>query len=624
MHKGLHRNSIIKKITGYSALFLSMTLFSNNLYAENLVTNSGFEDNSNGWTVTGTTSAQAIESSGREGNRLTHYSSSSSYNVNTYQTISGLSQGTYDLSVYSVGGNSDEAYLYASNCGGSDVQINIPAIEWGNWTQVSLSNIEVTNGSCTIGVASTNSDWTSYDDFSFELVSSTEPDPDPTPNGNVTFSVDMSGTSATSAYVTGSFTGDSSWSIIAMTNEGNGIYSYTTTIEESSEGGYYFLSGNSWGDRETVPTACALQYDSDRQYTITNGMNTYAYQWESCSEIGVTDPDPEPTEGTAVSILADHGFNYARLRLLVNPPGDYGLNQDLAYVIKMAQEAKSKNMKLLLDIFYSDWWADPGQNYAPTAWSNYNISTLESKVYSYTQDVLTQMENAGVLPDMVQVGNEVNPGMCWSLGEISTNGWGNFVRLTNSGYDAVKNISSTIPVIIHYAGVGSEAISWYSSYDSNGGKMDALGMSFYEMWHGNMNDATSTISSLYNTYRKDIFLVETAAYWTSSDAGSSTSYPHTKQGQYDYLYDLTTAVKNINGFAGLFYWGTTWTQSNQWLDAPDWGDDDASTRSLFDNNAQVTPAVDAIMDAGGLPIMGVDISEAHFIESNGVVYKDLN
>ena len=117
-------------------------------------------------------------------------------------------------------------------------------------------------------------------------------------------------------------------------------------------------------------------------------------------------------------------------------------------------------------------------------------------------------------------------------------------------------------------------------------------------------------------------MVETAAYWTTSDAGSTTSYPQTKQGQYDYLFDLTNAVKNINGFAGLFYWGATWTQSNNWLHAPDWQDDGAATRSLFDNNAQVNPSASAMMDAGGLSIRGVDISEAHYIESNGVQYLD--
>lgn len=326
---------------------------------------------------------------------------------------------------------------------------------------------------------------------------------------------------------------------------------------------------------------------------------------------------------TAIEILASKGFNYARVRILHSPPGNYGLNQDLDYVVNMAKEVKANGMKLLLDFFYSDWWADPGQNWAPQAWSNINnINTLEDTLYDYTRTVLLTLEQEGVLPDMVQVGNEINPGMVWNLGRISSGGWGNLTRLTNAGYDAVKSIEPSIPVMIQYAGQGSGAINWYSNYSSNGGKMDVLGLSFYEMWHGQISDAVFTINNLYNTHRKDVYLVETAAYWTRSDGGNTTSYPQNKQGQYDFLFDLTNAVKNLNGFKGIFYWGATWTRSRDWLYAPDWQDDDAATRSLFDDNAVLTPAATAMQDAGGLTVIGVDVSEAHFIQSSGVTYRE--
>ncbi|WP_440906135.1 glycoside hydrolase family 53 protein [Catenovulum sp. SX2] len=102
----------------------------------------------------------------------------------------------------------------------------------------------------------------------------------------VTFKVDMnnSGTSGT-PYITGSFSGDSSWQILAMTDEGNGIYSYTTSIAAGETGGYFFLSANDWASRETVPSECALMWGNDRQYTVTTGENVFAYQWASCDEI---------------------------------------------------------------------------------------------------------------------------------------------------------------------------------------------------------------------------------------------------------------------------------------------------------------------------------------------------
>ncbi len=329
---------------------------------------------------------------------------------------------------------------------------------------------------------------------------------------------------------------------------------------------------------------------------------------------------PSGDDGSAIEILGNNGFNYARIRLLVDPPGDHGLNQDLDYVISTAQEARSNGMKILLVFFYSDWWCNPGQNRKPDSWSD-NIDSLEGHIYNYTRDVLISMNNEGVLPDMVQVGNEVNDGICWAPGSISQSGWSNFVRLTNAAYNAVRSVSPSIQVLMQYAGIGDQAVSWYQSYTGNGGHMDVIGISFYEMWHGTMNTAVSTLDSLRDLYGLDLYIVETAAYWKPSEGGNSTSYPHTKQGQYDFLFDLAGAIQNIPRVKGLFYWGAAWTQADKWLVAPDWNDDDAGCRGLFDNDAQANPAIKAINDAGGLQVIGADISEARYAATNGVSYS---
>ncbi len=85
-------------------------------------------------------------------------------------------------------------------------------------------------------------------------------------------------------------------------------------------------------------------------------------------------------------ILKDHGFNYVRLRLFVDPANDSGYSPgkgfcDLPHTLQMAKRIKKAGMKFLLDFHYSDTWADPGKQYKPAAWKNLNFSDAFQKKY---------------------------------------------------------------------------------------------------------------------------------------------------------------------------------------------------------------------------------------------------
>ncbi|WP_051235598.1 GDSL-type esterase/lipase family protein [Marinimicrobium agarilyticum] len=155
-------------------LFSTLLTVSSHSYAQNLVSNPGFENGTSGWTLDDDAAAQYTEPSGRSGDRLTHWSSSASYTANTNQTISGLANGTYRLSAYTVGGATSGAWLWAY-CDGSSYSSTIPAAGWGNWTEVAVEGIEVSGGSCQIGITTEDSEWTSIDDVVFERVSGGEP-----------------------------------------------------------------------------------------------------------------------------------------------------------------------------------------------------------------------------------------------------------------------------------------------------------------------------------------------------------------------------------------------------------------------------------------------------------------
>ena len=106
---------------------------------------------------------------------------------------------------------------------------------------------------------------------------------------------------------------------------------------------------------------------------------------------------------------ATQGVSGFRLRLFVNPNDSDVQVNDIDYTVRMAQRVRAAGAKLLLDLHYSDTWADPGHQDPPAAWAALGIDSLERQVESYSADVIARLKQAGALPDVVQVPDVVMP-----------------------------------------------------------------------------------------------------------------------------------------------------------------------------------------------------------------------
>jgi arabinogalactan endo-1,4-beta-galactosidase len=135
-----------------------------------------------------------------------------------------------------------------------------------------------------------------------------------------------------------------------------------------------------------------------------------------------------------LQIFKDHGYNWIRLRLFHMPTQ---LPNNLEYTIAEAQAAKKLGFKFLLDYHYSDTWADPGKQFLPKAWEGLTHAQLVEAVFNYTRDSIAAFREAGVLPDMVQIGNEIPGGMLWPDGKAPAN-WDNFADLLKAGIAGVE------------------------------------------------------------------------------------------------------------------------------------------------------------------------------------------
>lgn len=271
---------------------------------------------------------------------------------------------------------------------------------------------------------------------------------------------------------------------------------------------------------------------------------------------------------TCLQIFRDNNYTWARFRIFHTPDGVGPVCNDLNYTIALAKKAKSLGYKILLDFHYSDTWADPGKQYTPAAWINLTSEVLSDSVRIYTTKVLNSMHNAGLMPEMVQIGNEINNGMLWPVGKL-WNGDGNanwqvLTQLIKAGIKGVKEAknSEEIKIMIHAATGGNvqETNTFYSKMIQYGVEFDIIGLSYYPWWHGTFEQLEANLESLSNKYNLDISLVETAYYsnnWYPEPGNGNLNikpFPPTEQGQNDFLVELNKRLKKYPKVKTVFYW----------------------------------------------------------------------
>lgn len=223
--------------------------------------------------------------------------------------------------------------------------------------------------------------------------------------------------------------------------------------------------------------------------------------------------DIDVKEKDAISILKDHGFNYIRLRIFNDPARDSGYSPkdgfcDLQHTLQMAKRIKDAGMKILLDFHYSDYWADPQKQWMPKAWRGKNITELKQAVYDYTKMVMQALRDQGTVPEMVQVGNEINHGMIWPDGSVEN--FDNLARLFFAGVQGVKAVSPSTGIMLHIAlgGQNDESRFFIDNMIKRGVQFDVIGLSYYPKWHNTLADLEYNLDDLSKRYDKDVIVVE--------------------------------------------------------------------------------------------------------------------
>ena len=266
------------------------------------------------------------------------------------------------------------------------------------------------------------------------------------------------------------------------------------------------------------------------------------------------------------------GWNMMRVRLFVDPANaptqnkKEGVCQDLPYVIQLCKEIKESGLSIMLDLHYSDTWADPAKQFTPRRWKSLKAAALSDSVYSYTTNVLHAMKDAGVEPDMIQVGNEITFGMLWPVGKVDPekdHNWNVLAKLLKAGCRACREVCPKAKIIIHteHAQDWAATKGYYERLSKYKVDYDVIGLSYYPMWQGTVAHLGTVLNAIDTTLHKPVMILETAAYY-SHDHDKWVTTPRTEEGGYEvsikgqrqFTAELVDELNKHNNVIGLFWW----------------------------------------------------------------------
>ena len=294
--------------------------------------------------------------------------------------------------------------------------------------------------------------------------------------------------------------------------------------------------------------------------------------------------DVDGKESDIFTILKNHGFNSIRLRTFVSPKAKYGYAAsgcghdaeaygDKEHVVAYAKKVKAAGMGLLVDIHYSDVWADPGKQIIPERWRGVNnANAMADSVYAYTKDLMIALKNAGATPDMVQVGNETTPGILIHKPNSKTDCWGNGVdkaatsvngdmgtaagkanaaKYFNAGIKAVKEVSPTTKTVLHIERIRqASTVNWWMGvvFDEYKIPADVMGFSAYTAYgDGTPDNWKSLFNSLTSKYSKLEFIV---AEYNGGDSDNHYKFDGSRK-------KTREMISGMNRWIGTFFWEPT-------------------------------------------------------------------
>lgn len=369
----------------------------------------------------------------------------------------------------------------------------------------------------------------------------------------------------------------------------------------STSNGYYTISNNSTGllmDASSPTAGVSLEQ------TALSGSVTQSQQWllRPAFFRGVDNALLEKQEQDRIStglvwwkettgvqtdvlqILKNHGVNMVRLRPSSAPPysnpsqsgcsGNACFAETDAQDLDLARRVRNLGMSLELTLLF-----DGGSSSSvPPAWSGHTVSQLGTDIYNYVKSELMAYRQAGVMPDLVSIGNEVDSGFLGSAGSPNSTNFGRFASLQIQAMQAVRDAAADTslgpalpaPLTCIHITPAWDLTQFFTLVNQNNIPYDAICQSYYPFFHGPLTDAQASQSNPKNqpveqdvltlaatNIGKPILILEAGEHYENGFDSSDPWYsPPSMALQAQFLTDVQSveqALPNNLGM-GLAYW----------------------------------------------------------------------
>ena len=252
------------------------------------------------------------------------------------------------------------------------------------------------------------------------------------------------------------------------------------------------------------------------------------------------------TDGTQMSpweIFRNHGYNWSRL-MICNEPSRLG--QGIDYVVAGAKEQQKYGYHFALDYMLSDGWSNPMTQPTPSKWREMTPAQMEQAMYDFVYSTMKRLKDEGVLPEIVQMGNEISNGALWPTGRVfygderkDQSQWDQFTKYIKAGIKAVRDVDTegVVKVMLHedFGGDVNFSSIFFTKMEEYAVDYDIIGFSYYPWSHGTLMDLRDNLAYVIKRFGKPVIVVETGYYSVPSEyfgqKGIKSAFPETPEGQ---------------------------------------------------------------------------------------------
>ncbi len=284
-----------------------------------------------------------------------------------------------------------------------------------------------------------------------------------------------------------------------------------------------------------------------------------------------------------LAILKAQGVNMIRLRPSSSPPyadpSQAGCAGNLCYAeidaqdLDLARRARNLGLSLELTLLF-----DGGNSMSvPSAWAGHTLAQLKNDIYGYVKQELLSYRQAGVMPDIVAVGNEVDTGFLGSNSPTGTN-FSNFAALQIQALQAIADAAADTsigpaipgPLTCLHITPAWDLSDFFTLANQSAIQYDLICQSYYPLYHGPLTAAQaaaanpnaqpveqSVLTTAASTIGKPIFIIETGEHYESGSLSNDPWYsPPGAAIQRQFLIDLQNVQRALPGNLGMGfeYW----------------------------------------------------------------------